>query len=300
MPKITYEFTVELCKTPQPCFASGVHVVDPELLDQLLNLGYCLNSGKYADRIGERVKVFDEEGSPRLAEALIILHRAGFRPYPHFTLPPEAAAKGYFTPRRERSYSRAEVKNAELLTPHPNFGGEIANLTGCLDGRWMILADNRQKNQVELGQPDVGIGLLCTRGFVDALHDAGIKEARWDEVHYYNPSKVIKPIGVLSSGIQMPPCLTPRQGEGGEVWMPGGLQGHTSAYWDDEGYVPPELKFERAALASLGAFDIAITREKTGHPPGYYIHTLVVSQRFREFVEKRKVRNANFVPVKLV
>ncbi len=164
----------------------------------------------------------------------------------------------------------------------------------------MILADNRQKNQVELGQPDVGIGLLCTRGFVDALHDAGIKEARWDEVHYYNPSKVIKPIGVLSSGIQMPPCLTPRQGEGGEVWMPGGLQGHTSAYWDDEGYVPPELKFERAALASLGAFDIAITREKTGHPPGYYIHTLVVSQRFREFVEKRKVRNANFVPVKLV
>jgi hypothetical protein len=300
MPKTNYEFKVELCKTSKPCFASRVHTTDPALLDQLAALGYPLIPWKGGERVGSVVKVVDDLGSQRLVHALSILEHSGFRPYPHLTAPSDAEAQGYFTPRRERNYSRAEVKKAELLIPHPNFGGEIANLTGCLDGRWMILADKRQKNQVEVGHPDVGVGLLCIRGFVDALHDAGMKEARWDEVHYYNPSKVIKPIGVLSSIIQMPPCLTPRQGEGGEVWMPGGQPGHTSAYWDDQGHVPPELKFERSAVASLGAFDIAMTREQTGHPPGYYIHTLVVSQRFREFVEKRKVRNASFVPVKLV
>lgn len=228
------------------------------------------------------------------------MERAGFRPYPHLGLTVGAAAKGYFSPRRVRSYSHAEVKSAELLTPHPNFGGEIANWTGSVEGRWMILADKRQKNQVELGQTDVGIGLLSTLGFVDALHDAGMKEARWDEVHYYNPSKVIKPIGVLSSDIQMPSCLTPLQGDRGELWTPDGQPGHTSASWDDEGHFPPELKFERSAVEAMGAFDIAITREQTGPHPGLYCHTLVVSQRFREFVEQRKVRNANFVPVKLI
>ena len=70
-------------------------------------------------------------------------------------------------------------------------------------------------------------------------------------------------------------------------------------YFDDKGH-HPELTYNKDEVEKLGAFDIAMTAERTGINKPCSSRYLVVSQRFREVLRELKVPAVYYTPVRLI
>lgn len=306
MPKVVVTFRVEFAKEPAPSRRHRLSVTDLSIITELTRLGFRIVTGPLPDRFGEAVEVTGDAQAKYVKAAFQLLSEHGFHAYPGPTVPP-SLRDTHFAPQRERHFAPFSELHADYFTPNASFAGK--NCIGTWrrttdDGNCLIAVDTRQNNGLNFGRPDTDTRILTTRDFFSILHEAGFPELSWTEVEYDKPDKVQKRLGTLSSSIVMPPCLTPRVDEEGEPWKDApdnaGLT-REHCRWNDEGCVPPILVFERPDVERLGAFDVAMTVERTGslHIKTYQ-PSLIGSRRFCEFVERHAKSNVTWTPVRLL
>jgi hypothetical protein len=305
MPKIIVTFRVEFAKEPALCRWKYLQVTDLSIITELTRLGFRIVTGPLPDRIGEAVEVTGDAQARNVKAAFQLLSEHGYLAYPGPTVPPSLRAN-HFAPWRERILAPRPKMHADYFSPnlYPRTKNCPATWCGTTeDGNCIIRLDERQKNKLELGWSDIDTRLLATYDLFSKLRDAGFAEITWLEVAYDRPRKARKRLGTLSSNIVMPPCLTPRVDEEGETWQDereDGLQ-REHCRWNDGGCVPPILAFERPLVESLGRFDLATTRERTGSLRIETFHpSLIASRRFCEFVERHAKTNLTWAPVRLL
>lgn len=71
-------------------------------------------------------------------------------------------------------------------------------------------------------------------------------------------------------------------------------------WWDDGGREPAVLRYQRAEVEALDAFDMAVTFERVGQTEQGAYRQCIVTQRFREVMMKLNVKGVDYVPVELV
>lgn len=124
---------------------------------------------------------------------------------------------------------------------------------------------------------------------------------KFKEASYEKPRRPgFKSLWQFGSTVRMPACKTRRQDtHGGFVTEDGPPAGNLGYYWDDAGFQPAELVYSRADVEQLPRFDIAMTQEFVGESFAPY-REIIVTQRFREAMEKHGVKTALWAPVRLV
>ena len=179
----------------------------------------------------------------------------------------------------------------------------IANWYGYREGGgddhgWIAKADKRlQKKAMEIGHFDCFEGLLLGPRLHELLMQSGLAGLDFIPVQYDHPERATRQLWQFGHKVVLPGCLLPRQGVHGLDYLEGD---QTGAYWDEGGYEPQELRFHRREVEALGEFDVARTKEKIGINSGHYRAEVIVSQRFREVLEKAGIKTIDYVPVRLV
>lgn len=299
MPTVELEFSIEHVSQKQPAFASRVNLADLHDFWRIADLGFRDRMEVGQGNSGGRLKIRVDENDPRLSLILKILSEHGYHPSKRASTT-VSEREHSFSIQKYRNYSEAEICAAPLLMLRPRFCKDVmANYFGGDDDHgWIAKADKRlEKKKLEIGHFDSFEAILLGQRLHDLLEQSRLAGLDFMPVRYDHPEKAARQLWQFGHKIVMPPCLLPRQGVDRLDYVEGEPNG---AYWDDAGYVPPELRFRRDAVEAMGDFDVARTREKVGFHAGHYRSEVIVSQRFREVLEKAKITTIDYVPVRLV
>lgn len=293
--KLIYQISVELQERPGPTYASRINIDDAVAFERIQSLGFDETTKRTG--WGRRLKVICDYSDPRLEKVLNILGSLGFSASDRSVLQSDHREKE-FSPFISRIYDRADFDEAPLLRLDPvSVNKKIATDLKPENGRFKIKVDRRQNSDLEIGTLDFPPTYLVADSLKAAIETAGLVGIGFEEVVYDRPEVVTKRLWQFAPGIEMPPCLTPRvDATSGDPAVDGVTE---FVSWDDGGYSPTELKFERESVTAMGDFDVALTRETVGVAPGFR-REIIVSQRFREFLEDRKIRSVGYVPVRLL
>lgn len=254
----------------------------------------------------------------RLGELLAIAARAGCVPAETLEVKPEDYGRK-FEILRVRIYKRKDIISAPLLRMfqkatggiiakgfHPGnplqlkgdaLRAYVAQQYGNQDNGWTLDSTYRGNLKVHVGALDLRGVFLCDDDGKSILEDEELKRLAFREARYDAERKGNRRLWFLSSEIVMPKCLTRRCDQKYNVCNTNDVDG---AMWVDGQYLVAELTFSREEVESLEGFDVAYTRERVG-PHSSLMHSeLIVSQRFREVLERRKLATVGFVPVRIV
>lgn len=229
-----------------------------------------------------------------------ILKEHGMVHFPHHFQRRELADKE-FVIRRERVYSREEICQAELLRLAGS-SRKFADFAPDSSGEIYVVEVNQHlKNKIDFGRSYYHVSVLMSEKLKAALMADKLTAAKFQEASYDKPPKPgFKRLWQFGSTVRMPSCKTQRQDTHGNfVNDDGPPVGSLGYYWDDAGFQPAELVYSRAEIERLPRFDIAMTREFVGEPFAPY-REIIVTQRFREAMEKHGIKTAEWAPVRLV
>jgi hypothetical protein len=129
------------------------------------------------------------------------------------------------------------------------------------------------------------------------FHEVLTKPLKWENA----PS-----LWQMHSSVSMPPILNQlrtrlgRRFAGDPVSWSGLDDANDGIHFVDGPYIPPEANYRRTQVEAMDAFYVAQMREKFGGWIGSATHPIIISQRFRKILNKLRVSDKNFVPVRLV
>jgi len=299
MVKIVVELNIELHATERGSFANCVYTTEPAVYQRLKELGLEeLWHGVAKPRDGSiaRLHLSAPLDSELVKNVLKILKdEINMIPSLH-SLVPRAEIENAFNLRKSRDYTKGDLDSAELL--RLTFTRvEIGYFDHQTDKeQYVVRAERRQKNTREFGCLFPSHAFAFAEPLKSKLEAEGLIGPEFKPVIIEPMHKAKKPLWNLTSKVVLPPCLLPLQQNDGEPFR-GDLD--KGCHYDEGGYTPVELRFNRSAVEALGKFDVAVTVERTGSHGNHAFRQVVVSQRFREVITKLKVSGVNYVPVHL-
>ena len=244
-------------------------------------------------------KILTHPDDPRLAPVLEMLAKWGWHASRKF-LTSELIGT-HFELKSKRTWEDADLDAAPLLRLYlmrklNSFSvlwyGRFENGVGVGVAESL---DQCESHDEPFGYVDGGKHLVVAERIRPVF--AGLRGLELRPVVWDHPEKVKSAFYEISSTLTMPPCLTPLVAYpiSGDLW------------YDEPGYEPPELAYDRTAVEAMGEFDIAWTREATGMvDPRFELSfgpSLIVSQRFRQQLHplaQMDGYNITYHPVRLV
>lgn len=130
----------------------------------------------------------------------------------------------------------------------------------------------------------------------ERLEKLSFKGIEWVELHAKKPKPEDLPIWRIYSSVELPPSPIPLKNSYGEPFD-GDLE--KGCHYEKR-FREVELSYDADAIARMGEFDVAVTREWIGNYPGGCFQHLVVSQRFRRALGSEKVKGASYTPVRIL
>jgi hypothetical protein len=283
---------------------SWVTFGEMKLYERALSFGavekwHILTDGKISKAIAYFEASFDDS---RTHLILKLIHEAfGLSISPHTRIKTYERSQ-YFGPDLNRIYTKKDVEAAPLL----RWAGAKADIGTYLRQtdreQWFLSPDKRLKNKFDAGFLSPFPALAVSAGLKEALEHSNLKGLDFNQVKLEPPSPSPKEIWRIDSQLRMPPCLLPIQHQDGSLFSGDFAKG---SLWDDAGIMPYELKFSSAEVAAMGAFDVALTMERTGMDASHAFRDIIVSQKFRQVLERLraekilKIPPLEFVPVRL-
>lgn len=292
-------------------YASSVWLTDLAAVRAVEAMGF-----KDVYGTGRVIEVRAPEDDSRIAEIFSILARFGFFPCKRAAAP-VATNQTEFCVRKCRVYSPEEVADAELLRlrskPHfqmarenyPRGGHEMEpeawrkwcyECLGNDDEGWRVMARKGLSKRRHLGGLYTFAAVILSSELKAKLEKSDLKGLNFIPVRYDKSEKAPRQFWQFGHKMKMPTCLLPRLTQWGEEWKENHLDG---AIWDENGYKPEELRFNRTEVEAMGEFDVATTREKIGEHRGFYRSEIIVTQRFRKVLNEMKINAVDYIPVRL-
>ena len=243
-------------------------------------------------------KILTHPDDPRLAPVLEMLAKWGWHASPKFLTSDLIGT--HFELKIKRTWEEADLDAAPLLRLYvmSNTEGPTIGYSSHRDG--IGIGSISQTEACESWGHLFGYA-SGYKHFVAAerIRPAfeGLRGLEWRPVVWDEAEKAMVTFYEISSTLTMPPCLTPLVAYpiSGDLW------------YDEPGYHPPELAYDRTAVEAMGEFDIAWTREATGMvDPRFEMSfgpSLIVSQRFRQQLHPLSQMdgyNITYHPVRLV
>ena len=282
--------------------ASGKYIyIDSEpTFDAIESLGFEETSKTPKGELNRYLDVVLGESDPRISDVQKILADYGMAHYPHGS-ERRAFNDREYAIRRERVYSRGEICQAELLRLAGSSRKFADFMTDSSGEVYVVEVNQHLKNKIDFGCSYYHVSVLMSEKLKTALKAAKLAAVKFKEASYEKPRRPgFKSLWQFGSTVRMPACKTQRQDtHGGFVNEDGPPAGKLGYYWDDAGFQPAELVYSRADVEQLPHFDIAMTQEFVGEPSAPY-REIIVTQRFREAMEKHGVKTALWAPVRLV
>jgi len=299
MPTITCEISVHDNGNHWSA-GGGIFWDSSAIIESLEDLGFEEQRKIPRGNPGRWVRVRALEKDPRWPLVWRILKDHGLEWFPHF-IERRAFNDREYTIRRERVYSREEICQAELLRlagSQRKFAEFAPDRSGEV---YVVELSQHLKSKIDFGCSHYHVSVLMSGRLKDALEAEGLTAVNFKEASYEKPPKPdTKRLWQFGSTVKMPACQTVRQDTHGNfVNDDGPPAGSLGYYWDDAGFQPAELVYNRAEVEQLPPFDIAMTREFVGEPFAPY-REIIVTQRFREAMEKHGVKTADWAPVRLI
>ena len=275
----------------------GIYAATAEEVEELAAVSGFEASGWDRDEYKYRkIDVKEPEGSERLKKLLAaIKDKYGFVLNERLVVP-VADRDHVFGVHKVREYTPEEIDSCELL--YINFAGKAIaehkdGTPEQVEAEQYVVERHRKKKTVQFGYLTPFAAKAVTGELKDQLEDAGLKRVEFEPV--INGDDIWK----LWSSLKMPRCLLPLVDQNGAEIGPDVRPKFGEQYFDDKGYNPPELTYNRNEVEKLGTFDIAMTAERIGgYPEVFRLH--VVSQRFREVLKQLKVPAVHYAPVRLI
>ena len=189
-----------------------------------------------------------------------------------------------------RQITPGEIDASELLRLQIRDLSRIADWVETTEQGYVLAASSKLKSRAELGWANTIIVPFASEAGRDALVAGELQGLALVAAVFDRPEKAHRQLYQMTSNVCLPQSLTPVQNVSGEHGLEGGI-------WDDRGYTPQFLRYRRSEIEAVGPFDIAHTLERTGYLPQHQRHDLIVSQKFRGHLAKRKLQVFDYVPV---
>ena len=276
----------------------GIYTASAEDIEELAAVSGFEVTGWDLDGVKRRkIAVKEPEGSERLKKLLVaIKDKYGFVPSEH-TIVSVADRANVFGLCKLREYTSAELDEPQfvcidyvdkIIAEHKDGTPEQ------IEAEQYVVEPHRKKKTVRLGILMPSHQMAVSGELKDQLEDAGLEGVEFEPV--INGDDIWK----LGSSLRMPRSLLPLVDGSGAQVEPDEWAKFADKHFDDKGYYPPELTYDKDEMEKLGAFDIAMTAERTGNAKAICSRCLVVSQRFREVLDELKVPAVRYTPVRLI
>ena len=231
---------------------------------------------------------------PHLAEILILLKEAGWKPFYGEFVPLDLVDSRFWV-RRLRHYEKSDRDHVAYLKIE-HWGGREPTFTAARaeGGSFLAkVAGAKWGNRVGYART-ARSPFFLNDDFKSALEAENLLGLNFLPVLWDHPEKAKGKFWQLSSSITMPRCLLPI------LNVPETQQPWTT--YDDGGHFPQELVFRRSQVEAIEPFDVALTapEEEIHCGPNSWPRTLVVSQRFRQVIKRLKLTTAELIPARLV
>lgn len=254
----------------------------------------------YASKGERRMDVDLPVDSPELLQIFeLIRQECEFEPNQNKITAHELRGR-FFEVYRTRIFSKIEIEEAELLHI-VNVGKIIARflLDSKADAHFKteryIVKGYKPRKTIKIGGVSPGHGTAVTSELKVDMEQAELVGLQLD------PVVGADDLWKLTSSITLPRSLLRLQDEIGEfVDAESWPTKFSCKYFDDDGYEPCQLRYQRNEIEQLGAFDIAVTAERTMRNRVTATRKCVVSQKFRKLMETLKIKGIEYVPVRLV
>lgn len=276
----------------------GINAASAKDVEELASLSDLKVVGWERDGVIRRkIEVKEAEGSERLAKLLeAIKEKYGFKPSAT-KIVPEVDRSHVFGLTKHRKHTPAEIDSAELL--HISLAkkmiAEWCELTNeQVNAEAFAVEKRKQQAKVPFGFISPFLAIAVNDALKFDLKREGLLGLEFERV--INSKHLWK----LASSVVMPRCQLPLiDGQGNVVKADEWSGKWSDKYYDDAGYEPPELSYQKCELSRLGDFDIAITAERTGGYKKTSFRRLVVSQKFRATLDKLGVKGISYTPVRM-
>ena len=297
MPKVTVELNVDHVERPQPPFGGRVYLTDVSDFWRIAELGFPELQDVGRGNPGGRIKIQCPEQDDRWLRAVEIIERHGFKLASNMAV---GQGTNLFHVYRNRVYDAVEIEEAPLLHAHPRCADQIMadwGYGGDNETGWIAQANGRFAKKLSFGRLDSLPVMIFDEELKAVLENENLIGLDFIPVKFDRPDKAKRALWQLAQTHKMPPCLLPRVTQRREPYAGDNSFG---ALWDEGGYSPMELRFNHAQVHEMGQFDIATSREKIGSNEKMMQTEVVVSQRFREVMQKLKIKGLEYIPVRLV
>ena len=277
--------------------ASNLRIESQSLKVAMEDSGYVFDTLGLGENKYYSCLIEEPEGSEKL-ELLISLLKANGLQRCHHMILPRVLCKTHFVVRYIRRFTKKDLDTAEYLRINVKGSQCIADWQETTEEGYKLQRNTRLKNALDFGWLDhIAVPYVSDAGRrqleSESLSGVLFKSALFDE-----PEKVSKKLFELTSSVIMPSCLLSIQNSYGDIVDNHYKEGER--IWNDKGYTQPILKYNRSEVETMGAFDIAKTKEFIGGGKSHYKHQYIISQKFRQSLEKMKVKGVEYVPVELV
>jgi hypothetical protein len=299
MPKVNWKFSVCGKSGYQTKPNSiGVDVSSPsEVVEISQATGFDVTGWDRGNESYRKIEVNEPEDSLRLSKILeIIEDKYGFVPASSKVVP-EALRDRVYGVKKFRQFSRYEIDLSEYLCIS-HIDRKMADfLMGTkedTEAENYLVKNYKNGGTVLFGILSPFPAFVVHENLKLALEDAGLTGL------LFKP--IVNAVGIwkLTSSIILPRCkLRLIDGSGTLVRHDDWCEPWTEKYYDDSGYEPPVLRYNKHDLSLIGSFDVAITLERTGGIKPNSFRRLVVSQNFRAFLKKQKISGIYYIPVEI-
>lgn len=262
--------------------------ISPDKVGQPLFEALCTicPEGRYWNRFFVRLPAED----PRVASLQACLAQAGLTPRRSFAKP----LPNQYSLEMEREYDRTDWDVAEYLVPRARI--DVLGLGRTGDGKPKLSRSPIPCTAVVVGGADPEVTVIDW--LKDAILQARMRHAQFEEVQMCEgASWPGESWWALTSDLTLP-ALSSHCDLRDEDGQPCDGRRGNGCFLKEGLLRRGELRYTRAAIASVGDFDIALTREWFGGRTGPCHPRLVASSRFYQFCRKQKLK-MDWIPVRV-